>query len=78
MMSDDDRAKAVKCLDKPKTEITREVRRMISDDDRAKVVMCLVDFIDKVTKKERPSKAEVEVLPEVVRALREFITVQNS
>ena len=23
MMSDDDRAKAVKCLDKPKTEITR-------------------------------------------------------
>ena len=47
-------------------------------DDRAKVVKCLVDFIDKVTKKERPSKAEVEVLPEVVRALREFITVQNS
>ena len=47
---------------------------MMSDDDRAKVVKCLVDFIDKVTKKERPSKAEVEVLPEVVRALREFIT----
>ena len=60
-------------------EITaRGVRRMMSDDDRAKVVKCLVDFIDKVTKKERPSKAEVEVLPEVVRALREFITVQNS
>lgn len=51
---------------------------MMSDDDRAKFVKCLVDFIDKVTKKERPSKAEVEVLPEVVRALREFITVQNS
>lgn len=28
-----------------------------------------------VTKKERPSKAEVEVLPEVVRALREFIKI---
>ena len=51
------------------------VRRMMSDDDRAKVVKCLVDFIDKVTKKERPSKAEVEVLPEVVRALREFNTL---
>lgn len=49
---------------------------MMSDDDRAKVVKCLVDFIDKVTKKERPSKAEVEVLPlKVVRALREFITL---
>ena len=46
---------------------------MMSDDDRAKVVKCLVDFIDKVTKKERPSKAEV--LPEVVRALREFNTL---
>lgn len=57
-------------------EITaRGVRRMMSDDDRAKVVKCLVDFIDKVTKKERPSKAEVEVLPEVVRALREFNTL---
>lgn len=51
---------------------------MMSDDDRAKVVKCLVSFIERVTKKERPSKAEVEVLPEVVRALREFITVQNS
>lgn len=29
MMSDDDRAKVVKCLDKPKTEITREVREWI-------------------------------------------------
>ncbi len=48
---------------------------MMSDDDRAKVVKCLVDFIDKVTKKERPSKAEVEVLPEVVRALREFASI---
>lgn len=48
---------------------------MMSDDDKAKVVKCLVDFIDKVTKKERPSKAEVEVLPEVVRALREFNTL---
>lgn len=75
MMNDDGRAKVVKCLDKPKTETTREVRRMMSDYDRAKVVKCLVDFIDKVTKKERPSKAEVEVLPEVVRALREFNTL---
>lgn len=75
MLENADRAKVVKCLDKPKTEITREVRRMMSDDDRAKVVKCLVDFIDKVTKKERPSKAEVEVLPEVVRALREFNTL---
>lgn len=48
---------------------------MMSDDDRSKVVKCLVDFIDKVTKKERPSKAEVEVLPEVVRALREFVAI---
>ena len=51
---------------------------MMSDDDRAKVVKCLVNFIERVTKKERPSTADVEVLPEVVRALREFITVQNS
>lgn len=65
-MSDDDKAKVVKC---------KGVRRMMSDDDRAKVVKCLVNFIDKVTKKERPSKAEVEVLPEVVRALREFNTL---
>lgn len=48
---------------------------MMSDADRIKVVKSLVDFIDKVTKKERPSKAEVEVLPEVVRALREFNTL---
>lgn len=48
---------------------------MLENADRAKVVKCLVDFIDKVTKKERPSKAEVEVLPEVVRALREFNTL---
>ena len=48
---------------------------MMSDYDREKVLKCLVDFIDKVTKKERPSKAEVEVLPEVVRALREFNTL---
>lgn len=75
MMSDDDRAKVVKCLDKPKTEITREVRGMLEDADRIKVVKCLVNFIERVTKKERPSKAEVEVLPEVVRALREFNTL---
>lgn len=48
---------------------------MMSDDDRAKVAKCLVDFIEKVTKKERPSKAEVEVLPEVVRALNEFLAI---
>lgn len=54
---------------------SKGVIKMMSDDDRAKVVKCLVNFIDKVTKKERPSKAEVEVLPEVVRALREFNTL---
>ena len=53
----------------------KRVRGIMSDDDKAKVVKCLVDFIDKVTKKEQPSKAEVEVLPEVVRALREFNTL---
>ena len=60
-------------------EITaRGVRGMLENADRIKVVKSLVNFIERVTKKERPSKAEVEVLPEVVRALREFITVQNS
>ena len=48
---------------------------MLEDADRIKVVKCLVDFIDKVTKKKRHSKAEVEVLHEVVRALREFNTL---
>ena len=56
----------------------RGVRGMLENADRIKVVKSLVNFIERVTKKERPSKAEVEVLPEVVRALREFITVQNS
>lgn len=51
---------------------------MLENADRIKVVKSLVNFIERVTKKERPSKAEVEVLPEVVRALREFNTVQNS
>ena len=51
---------------------------MLENADRIKVVKSLVNFIERVTKKERPSKAEVEVLPEVVIALREFITVQNS
>lgn len=48
---------------------------MLENADRIKVVKCLVNFIERVTKKERPSKAEMEVLPEVVRALREFESI---
>nr|DAQ36876.1 MAG TPA: hypothetical protein [Caudoviricetes sp.] len=49
---------------------------MLENADRIKVVKSLVNFIERVTKKERPSKAEVEVLPlKVVRALREFIKI---
>lgn len=48
---------------------------MLENADRIKVVKSLVNFIERVTKKERLSKAEVEVLPEVVRALREFIKI---
>ena len=41
----------------------------------SKVVSSLVAFIERIANKKRPSKAEVEVLPEVVRALKEFISL---
>ena len=46
---------------------------MLENADRIKVVKSLVNFIERVTKKGRPSKAEVEVLPEVVKSLGDFI-----
>lgn len=40
-----------------------------------KVIKALVNFIERVANEKRPSKAEVEVLPEVVRALKEFTSL---
>lgn len=39
------------------------------------VINSLVNFIKRVANEKRPSKAEVEVLPEVVRALKEFTSL---
>lgn len=41
----------------------------------AKVIDSLVNFIERVANEKRPTKEEVEVLPEVVRALKEFTTL---
>ena len=49
--------------------------RAVDDKKRQTVINALVNFIERVPKEKRPSKAEVEVLPEVVRALREFNTL---
>lgn len=39
------------------------------------VITSLVNFIERVSNEKRPAKAEVEVLPAVVRALKEFTTI---
>lgn len=47
----------------------------MKDEQAAKVIDSLVNFIERVANKKRPTKEEVEVLPEVVRALKEFTTL---
>jgi hypothetical protein len=44
-------------------------------EQAAKVIDSLVNFIERVANKKQPTKEEVEVLPEVVRALKEFTTL---
>ena len=46
--------------------------RAVDDKERQTVIGALVNFIERVANEKRPSKAEVAVLPEVVRALNEF------
>ena len=46
--------------------------RAVDDKKRETVINALVNFIERVANEKRPSKAEVAVLPEVVRALNEF------
>lgn len=46
-------------------------------EQAAKVIDSLVNFIERVANEKRPTKEEVEVLPEVVRALKEFTTLQR-
>ena len=46
--------------------------RAVGDKKRETVINALVNFIERVANEKRPSKAEVAVLPEVVRALNEF------
>lgn len=47
----------------------------MNNEQRELVINDLVKFIDRVTNKKRPTKAEVQALPEVVNALRSLTKI---
>lgn len=47
----------------------------MDNKQRKKVIDSLVNFIERVANEKRPTKAEVEVLPEVVNSLKNFCKI---